>query len=178
MNKYLERGVVAAFILFILWVVGCLTAIMYFTFGMVGTWIMFTIVLMFYFWAAIRFFKSKRILEETINNMSASNGLKEEEKLLDYKQDAKQKGWVLNFCPKCNQMTNHEKAGQCLKCKSKRDAKQKQKEINSQQEKCGDTLTHQHRHGTHPEEGQASKENDMATVDTNLSESKEVKNEL
>ena len=27
-----------------------------------------------------------------------------------------QKGYVLNFCPKCNQMTNHEKAGKCLKC--------------------------------------------------------------
>lgn len=25
--------------------------------------------------------------------------------------------WVLNFCPKCNQMTNHLKAGKCLKCK-------------------------------------------------------------
>lgn len=47
----------------------------------------------------------------------------------------------------------------------------------SQQEKCGDTLTHQHRHGTHPEEGQVSKENDMAAVDNTLSELNEVGDE-
>lgn len=43
---------------------------------------------------------------------------------------------------------------------------------NSHQEKCGDSLPHQHRHGTHPEEGQVSKENDMATGD-NISKVKQ-----
>ena len=57
----------------------------------------------------------------------------------------------------------------------KKDTLSENQEINSQQEKCGDTLTHQHRHGTHPEEGQVSKENDMATVDNTLSELSEVK---
>ncbi len=40
-------------------------------------------------------------------------------------------------------------------------------EDKSQQEKCGDSLTHQHRFGTHSEEGQVSKENDETTVDNN-----------
>jgi len=39
------------------------------------------------------------------------------------------------------------------------------KKFNSRKEKCGDTLTHQHRIGTHPEEGQVSKETDNATSD-------------
>ncbi len=33
-----------------------------------------------------------------------------------------QEEWVLNFCPKCNQMTNHIKNGRCLKCKKPNDA--------------------------------------------------------
>ena len=37
---------------------------------------------------------------------------------------------------------------------------------NSQQKKCSDTPTQQHRPGTHPEEGKVSKENEGANVDT------------
>lgn len=33
------------------------------------------------------------------------------------------KGWVLNYCIKCHQMTNHEIAGKCLKCNYDSNAK-------------------------------------------------------
>jgi len=39
---------------------------------------------------------------------------------------------------------------------------------NSQQEKCRDTPTQQHRKGTNPEEWKVSKENKLATADSSL----------
>lgn len=68
----------------------------------------------------------------------------------------------------CGSLNENAQEVLCNKCR---------KSEESQQEKCGDTFTRQHRHGTHPEEWQVSKENDMATVDNTLSELSEVKDD-
>ncbi len=75
----------------------------------------------------------------------------------------------LEFLKKLREVLKHSKvASTMLENRIKElDAQDNTNENHSQQEEGGDTLTQQPRLGTHPEEGQVSKENDKATVDTN-----------
>ena len=55
----------------------------------------------------------------------------------------------------------------CECCGTLVDSEQYNRRGSSRQKKCGDSLTHQHRIGTYPEEGKVSKENDNAYADNN-----------